>query len=147
MNIDLVKYSGRWYEILRIQNSFERGMEDVFAEYDLMSDGKLKVVNSGYRDGKFKSITGKAHSVDKLNTKLKVSFRWPFTGDYWVLDLDKDYSWSMVGSPCRKYLWILSRKPYLSQQVILNLERRALLLGFDTKKLTVTPQSRNINKV
>lgn len=113
--VDLKKYLGRWYDIAHYPFYFQKDCNGSIAEYSLKENGDIQVVNScnkGSLDGPVKKVKGKAWVVDKkTNAKLKVQFFWPFSGDYWILDIAKDYSWVIVGHPERKYLWILSRKP------------------------------------
>jgi len=119
-NVDLDRYLGRWYEIARFPNSFEKNCEGVTADYAMRPDGLISVVNTCRKDsasGAIKTAKGRARIVDKTtNAKLKVSFFGPFWGDYWILDLADDYSLSLVGEPSGRYLWILSRTPIISQK-------------------------------
>ncbi len=114
--VDLSRYLGRWYELARYEAPFQRGCDGVTADYSLNSDGSIKVVNrchKGAVDGPVKTATGKARLVDGSDgAKLRVSFFGPFYEDYWVLDHADDYSWSIVGEPSGRYLWILSRSPH-----------------------------------
>ena len=136
---DLDRYLGRWYEIARYDHSFERDLVGTTAEYSLLKDGKIKVVNSGHLgtlDGPYHESIGKAKpNKNGLAGQLRVSFFGPFYGDYYILDLAPDYSYSVVGSSSPKYLWILSRTPQLTTEVknkiVRNLQRR----GYDTNKL------------
>ena len=119
--LDLQKYLGTWYEIARYNHRFERGLAGVTADYSIREDGKIKVLNSGYKkslDGRFKQAEGKAYLPDpELEPgKLKVSFFWNFYGDYFVLDLDENYQWAIVGHPEKKYGWILSRTKSISEE-------------------------------
>ena len=109
--VDIEQYKGTWYEIARFEHSFEEGCKNVTATYQLRKDNKIKVINqcTDTKSNKRKESIGVAYATDKSNSKLKVSFFRPFYGDYWILDLDKKYSYALVGSPDRKYLWILSR--------------------------------------
>ena len=113
--VDLDRYLGTWYEIASFPAWFQRGCTGVTAEYSMRDDGMIEVVNScrkGSLDGKFKQSTGRARVVDtETNAKLKVSFFGPFWGNYWIIGLDPDYQWAVVGVPNHKYLWILSRTP------------------------------------
>ena len=119
-NVDLDRYLGRWYEIARFPNSFEKNCEGVTADYALRDDGLIRVVNTCRKDsasGKIETAKGRARIVDEqTNAKLEVSFFSPFWGDYWILDLADDYSLSLVGEPSGRYLWILSRTPTISQE-------------------------------
>ena len=113
--VDLDRYLGTWYEIASYPAWFQKGCTGSTATYSLQTDGRIRVVNQCFRkslDGPRKTSTGKAVVVDgSSNAKLKVWFFWPFKGDYWIIDLDPDYRWAVVGVPSRKYLWILSRTP------------------------------------
>lgn len=116
--LDLDKFLGKWYEIARYDHSFERGMSGVTATYSMREDGKIKVLNQGYKgglNGKLSQAVGKAKVPNPLEPgKLKVSFFWIFYGDYFVLELDEqNYQWALIGSSSEKYLWILSRTPQL----------------------------------
>ena len=119
-NVDLDRYLGRWYEIARLPNNFEKNCEGVTADYSMRDDGLIRVVNTCRKEsasGKIDVANGRARIVDETtNAKLKVSFFGPFWGDYWILDLDEDYSLSLVGEPSGRYLWILSRTPTISQE-------------------------------
>ncbi len=138
--LDVQRYLGTWYEIARFNHSFERGLVGVTAKYSLRDDGKIKVVNSGYKDslnGKFSQAEGKAKIPDPINNpaKLKVSFFLFFYGDYYVMELDKDYQWAVIGSSSDKYLWILSRKPQIKQDLYNELRERLKKRGYDVSKL------------
>lgn len=135
--VEVKRYLGKWYEIGRYENRFEEGCEAVTAEYGLLDDGKVSVLNSchqGAVDGPLETADGKAKIVEGSgNAKLKVSFFGPFyVGNYWVLDHAKDYSWSIVGEPSGKYLWILARSPKQTAQQKEALWARAKALGYDT---------------
>ena len=142
--VDLARYLGRWYEIARYEAWFQRGCESVTADYALNKDGTIRVVNAcrqGSITGKRKAATGKAKIADAAtNAKLKVSFFGPFYGDYWVLDHADDYSWSIVGEPSGRYLWILSRQPHLTPEAFATLEARVKALGYDWSLVRVTQQ-------
>lgn len=145
-SFDLDRYLGKWYEIARYDHSFERDLVGCTAEYTLRDDGKIKVLNSGYLktlDGPYKESIGKAKA--RRNGKpgqLEVSFFGPFYGDYNILELAPDYSYSVIGSSSPRYLWILSRTPQLPTKVksiiISNLQQR----GYDTNKLIWVEQKR-----
>jgi apolipoprotein D and lipocalin family protein len=138
-NFDAKKYLGKWYEIARLDHSFERGLSDVSAEYSLRDDGGIRVVNRGYResDKRWKQIEGKAYFVNRPDVgRLKVSFFWPFYGSYIVIALDeKDYQYSLVCGPNRSYLWLLAREPKLDPSIRANLLDQAHDLGFATNQL------------
>jgi len=144
--VDLSRYLGRWYELARYENRFETGCEAVTAEYSLRDDGKINVLNSchqGTVDGEINTAEGSAYAVEgSNNAKLRVSFFWPFYGDYWVLDRADDYSWSIVGEPSGRYLWILTRSPHLSDKQAAKLIARAKALGYDTSLLYRPKQAR-----
>ena len=137
--IDLNKYLGKWYEIARFDHSFERDMQRVSAEYILMPDGKIKVINTGYRDGKYKETIGKAKTTDTSGL-LRVSFFLNFYSDYRILMIDKDYQYVLIGGNSPKYLWIMSRAPQLSDDVLQKLINAAKERGYDTEKLIFVEQ-------
>lgn len=139
--VDLSRYAGRWYEIARLPNRFEKKCADsVTATYTLRSDGKVDVVNRCRKaNGEYTTAKGKARIVDKkTNAKLKVTFFWPFYGDYWILDLGPDYEYAVVGAPNRDYLWILSRTPQLDEQLYQHLLREMATRGFATDRMIRT---------
>jgi apolipoprotein D and lipocalin family protein len=140
--VELKSYLGKWYELARYENRFEKGCDGVTAEYSLAEDGQVNILNTcGQRDGKpGKSSKGKAKIVpESNNAKLKVSFFGPFyVGDYWVLDHADDYTWSIVGEPSGKYLWILSRNAHPSQGFRDELIKRVAELGYETKLIRET---------
>lgn len=143
-NVDLPRYAGTWYEIARIPNRFEKGCVAVTATYTLRADGRVDVLNRcelEHLGGSVDQAQAVARVVDDAtNAKLAVQFFWPFHGDYWVLALDRDYQWAIVGTPSRDYLWILSRTPQMKPSLYGLLVDRAAELGFDTKRLQLTPQ-------
>ena len=116
--VDIQRYLGAWHEIARYENSFEKGCIGASATYTLAKDKSLKVLNRCFdQNGKeIASATGEAYSVDATNTKLKVSFFWPFYGDYWIIKLAEDYRYSIVSESRKKYLWILSRTKELTSK-------------------------------
>jgi apolipoprotein D and lipocalin family protein len=144
-NFDTTRYLGKWYEIARLDHSFERGLSHVTADYSLRQDGGLKVLNRGYKDAdaKWKEAEGKAYFVDKKDVGyLKVSFFGPFYGSYIVFDLDQqDYSYSMISGPDKSYLWLLSRTPTMDPALQQRLVEKAQGLGFDTSKLIYVKQN------
>jgi apolipoprotein D and lipocalin family protein len=141
-SVDLQRYLGRWYEIARYEQGFQKGCEGVTADYALRPDGSISVVNRCRKPGgKISEARGRAKIVDRTtNAKLKVSFFGPFFGDYWVLDRDKDYQWAIVGEPSGRYLWLLSRRPVLDEAEMERLIGRAEALGYDTSMLRRTRQ-------
>ncbi|HON53915.1 MAG TPA: lipocalin family protein [Bacteroidales bacterium] len=119
--LDITKYVGTWYEIARYDHTFERGLVGVTATYTLLEDGFIQVVNKGFKDsltGKEKVARGKAY-IPNIETpsKLKVSFFLFFYSDYYVLELDKQYQWAVVGSKSDAYLWILYREPHMNSEL------------------------------
>ena len=144
--VDLTRYVGKWYEIARLPAWFQRDCTgDTTATYTLRPEGRITVVNECRKaDGRMKSAKGVAKLASKtgLNSKLKVTFFWPFYGDYWILDLDPEYRWAVVGEPRRKYLWILSRQPELDQAVYEQIVERAAKQGYDVSRLMVTRHGR-----
>ena len=136
---DLNRYLGTWYEIARLDHSFERGLSSITATYSLRDDGGVKVINRGYdaEEGEWDEAEGKAYFVgDEDVGQLKVSFFGPFYGGYNVIELDKDgYQYSMVAGPDRSYLWILSRTPGMDSEVLQTLIAKARDLGFPTDEL------------
>ena len=141
---ELEKYLGTWYEIARLDHSFERGLINVSATYTIRKDGGIDVLNKGFdsRSGKWKQIKGRAYFVkDKATGRLKVTFFWPFYGGYNVINLDKEnYSYAMVCGPTRSYLWILAREKSLDKKVIDNLIEDAKKSGFKTDGLIFVKQ-------
>ncbi len=138
-NLDIDKYLGKWYEIARFNHSFERNLVGVTATYSKDKNGKIKVVNAGYKhsfDGKRSEAVGKAKIPNENNSaKLKVSFFLFFYGDYFVLELDDNYNWALIGSSSDKYLWILSRKPVMDDALYNNLLDKLTNRGYDVSKL------------
>jgi len=143
-SVDLDRYLGRWYEIASYPMYFQKGCTATTADYSLREDGLIEVINSCRKktlDGKLKQAKGKAKVVDtETNAKLKVSFFGPFWGDYWVIDLDPDYQWAVVGGPKRKYLWILSRKPQMDPALYDEIVARLPGKGYDPNGLKTTEQ-------
>ncbi len=140
-SVDLHRYVGNWYEIARYPNRFEKDcVSDVTARYSLRDDGKIEVVNSCRRaDGKIKTAKGSAKIIDpQSNAKLKVTFFWPFYGDYWIVQLDPEYRYAVVSEPKRNYLWILSRTPRLPADTYTQILSRIREQGFDPSRL-ITP--------
>lgn len=146
-DFEIEKYLGTWYEIARLDHSFERGLSNVTAQYSLLDNGGVRVINRGYNNakGEWDEAEGKAYFVgDPTVGMLKVSFFGPFYGAYNVIALDeKDYQWSLVAGPDTDYLWILSRSPQLDEDVYDELVAVAASLGFDTGALIVVDQSKH----
>lgn len=143
-NVDLDRYLGKWYEIAKYPAWFERDLVAITAEYSLKKNGKILVLNSGrYKtfDGKLKTAKGMAKIPDpKTPAKLKVSFFWPFYGNYWIIELDKEYGWVVIGEPSRKYLWILSRELKMDEATYSMLLDRISHHGYDISKIDKTQQ-------
>lgn len=146
-DFDAQRYLGRWYEIARLDHSFERGLESVNATYSLRDDGGIRVVNRGFdtEDGEWREAVGKAYFVeDDSIAHLKVSFFGPFYGSYVVFDLDRrDYDTAFVSGYNRSYLWLLARSPSVSESVKADFVRQADALGFATDELVWVDQSRS----
>lgn len=141
--VDLKRYGGDWHEIARYPNWFQRKCTGaVTASYSPLPDGAIRVVNACREaDGSKKSVQGRATVVpDSGNAKLKVSFFGPFTGEYWIIGLDKNYQWALVGHPSRKYLWILARQPGMNEKLYERLVTLAVEKGYDAGKIVRTPQ-------
>lgn len=142
--VDLDRYSGRWYEFARLPNWFEGNCHGVTAEYSRKPNGEIRVVNTcrkGGPAGPVDRIEGRAQVVDPVsNAKLRVAFFWEFWAPYWVLDLDPDYRWSIVGEPSGRYFWILTRDPVPSPALRADLLQRAARLGYDASKFEFPQQ-------
>jgi len=137
--VDLRRYSGTWYEIARLPNFFERKLKCTSATYTLRADGKITVLNAGnYLSDPKKSTSsaGVAWIPDKNSpAKLKVQFFWPFSGDYWIMELDKEYRYVLVGDPATKYLWILAREKKMEESTYRMLLQKAVDNGYDVKSI------------
>jgi apolipoprotein D and lipocalin family protein len=138
-HVDLERYLGKWYEIAHLPFRFEDDCTDITATYSLSKDGNVSVLNECLRNGKLKQAKGKAKVVDKnTGAKLKVTFFWPFSADYWIIDLGKDYDYAVVGTPNRRYLWILSRTPQMDDMLFSQLIESVKSKGFDVNNLIKT---------
>jgi lipocalin len=142
MTVDLQRYLGQWYEIARLDHYFERGMEQTVAEYTKLDDGYIQVINSGFKDGNFKTSVGKAR-VTATPGLLRVSFFGPFYSDYRILMLDENYQYALVGGSSYEYLWILSRTPVISNAVKSMILVEAQRRGYDIDKLIWVKQNLN----
>jgi apolipoprotein D and lipocalin family protein len=143
--VDLDRYAGRWYEIASIPQRFQRGCVASSAKYTRLADGRIRVENEcrdGSFDGDLRRVEGVAWPADPNGSraKLKVQFFWPFRGDYWVIDLDPEYRYAVVGHPSRQYLWILSRTRSMDGALYESLVERIEKLGYDVSDLRRTPQ-------
>ena len=142
--VDLARYAGKWFEIGSFPMFFQRNcLGDTTAEYALGPDGKVQVTNRCRNaDASFEVAIGSATVVEGWNnSRLKVSFFWPFKADYWVIGLDADYRWAVVGNPNRKYLWLLSRTPQLPPALLEAALAAASAQGFDLSQLRYTRQT------
>jgi apolipoprotein D and lipocalin family protein len=139
--VDLRRYMGTWFEIARYPHRFQQGCVGSSATYALLEDGTVDVLNRCGRGpaGEISSAKGKARVVDsKTKAKLKVTFFWPFSGDYWIIDLGEKYDYAVVGHPSRKYLWILSRTPQMDDGLYRQILMRLVNQGYDTSRLIRT---------
>ena len=144
-NVDLNKYAGKWYEIARFPHSFEKNLVGVTATYSLKENGKIEVLNEGFKntlDGVRSKAVGKAKIPDLSEPgRLKVAFFWIFYADYFVLELDSvNYQYAMIGSSSDKYFWILSRTPQMDADVYNMLLEKARKRGYNLDKLYMVPQ-------
>jgi len=146
-SVDLDKYLGLWYEIASFPASFQKGCRCSTAEYQQVPNRKyirvinkcLKIKSSG---SKMSFAKGKAFIVKGSgNARLKVQFLWPFRGDYYIIELDEEYRYVVVGHPGRKYLWILSREPYMGTEMYSMLMERVKNQGYDISHLQKTKQN------
>lgn len=140
--VELNKYLGTWYEIARFEHFFERDCKNVTANYSMIDVETIKVINrcTKIQTNEKKEAIGRAYAIDETNSKLKVSFFRPFYGDYWVLMLDENYKYAVVGTPSREYLWILARDSKLDEKIKNGILEKLPSLGFDTSKLIWTIQ-------
>ena len=143
--VDLSRYIGKWYEIASFPMFFQRKcVANTTAEYQSNDSGGIRVLNRCNTEKGVDEALGVATVVPGFgNSRLKVSFFWPFTGDYWILGLDPEYRFAVVGSPNRKYLWILSRTPQLPAPLLDAALAAAQAQGFDVKELRYTSQKAN----
>jgi len=140
-SVDLTRYAGTWYEIAGYPNRFQKGCTETSAVYTLLPDGTIEVLNRCMRAGKEDTIKGTARVADSVtNAKLKVTFFWPFSGDYWIIDLGERYEYAVVTNPGRTYLWVLSRTPRLEEATYLRIQAWLQTKRFDTAKLVRTLQ-------
>jgi apolipoprotein D and lipocalin family protein len=138
--VDLGRYVGQWFEVASFPMFFQRQcVGDTTAQYALRPDGDISVVNRCRTEDGFAEASGKAWTVEGTgNAQLKVSFFWPFRSDYWVIGLDEDYQWAVVGNPNRKYLWVLSRTPHPGRESLDKALLAARNQGFDLSQLRYT---------
>ncbi len=138
--VDLNRYLGKWYEIARLPNSFQKNCFCSTAEYTIIDEETIRVINKCKKDsinGEIDEVKGKAFVVSgSNNAKLKVQFFWPFKGDYWIIELDEEnYSYAVVGHPNRKYLWILAREPVMDASLYASLIEKIKAKGFNTDNI------------
>ncbi|QLE86669.1 lipocalin [Shewanella sp. Scap07] len=145
-NFELSKYLGTWYEVARLDHSFERGMSAVTATYSMREDGGVKVLNRGFIDAEqqWDDAQGKAYFVDGTDVgHLKVSFFGPFYGAYVVYELDAEYQYAFITSYSRDYLWFLSRTPTVDEALMARFSQQAKQMGFASEQIIWVDQSRN----
>lgn len=143
--VDLDRYLGKWFELARHENRFQKGLDAVTADYAREPDGRIRIVNAGRRSGKAgERSVAEGHAIvadETTNAKLKVSFFGPlYTGDYWVLDHGDEYDWAIVGEPSGRYLWILTREARPAPGTTQALLERVEALGYDRWALRITRQ-------
>jgi apolipoprotein D and lipocalin family protein len=143
LSVDLARYTGKWFEIASFPMFFQRNcIGDTTAESAATDNRAISVRNRCRTVSGFDEATGKATVVDGSgNSQLQVSFLWPFKADYWVLGLDPEYRWAVVGNPNRKYLWVLSRQPQLPPEQLEAALATAKAQGFDLAELDYTAQA------
>lgn len=143
-SFELEPYLGKWYEIARLDHSFERGLSNITAEYQLREDGGVTVINRGYskEDQSWKQAEGKAYFVDDSSTgHLKVSFFGPFYSSYIIFDLDENYNYAFISGYNHDYLWLLSRKPEVDSETLNRFKKTALEKGFNIDELILVEQN------
>jgi len=143
--VDLDRFVGRWYEIASFPQRFQQGCVATTATYSRRDDGRIRVVNEcrdGSFDGDLRRVEGVAWVADpeKSSARLEVQFFWPFRGDYWIVDLDPDYRWAVVGHPDRTYGWILSRTPGMDEKTYEAILGRLREQAYDTARFGRTLQ-------
>ena len=148
---ELDRYMGKWYEVARLDHSFERGLDNISAEYSLRDDGGVKVINSGFskEEKEWEQAEGKAYFVNETDVgHLKVSFFGPFYGAYVIFELDREnYQYAFVSGPDTSYLWLLARTPELDQAIVSRFKKRSQELGFDTDKLIYVKHDKPAKKM
>ena len=148
--LDTQRYLGTWYEVARLDHSFERGLSNVTADYSMREDGGLRVINRGYstEEGDWQQAEGRAYTIEEDQPgHLKVSFFGPFFGSYVVFELDPDYQYAFVAGNTANYLWLLARTPAISDELKTHFLQRAENLGFAVDELIFVDQSLNQNSV
>jgi apolipoprotein D and lipocalin family protein len=142
--LDLKKFQGTWYEIAHNPWFPEKGCFSMIAHYKLIEDNNIEVTNicrkNGF-DGEISKVTGKAWLAEPgIKAKWEVQFIWPFTLDYWVIDLEENYNYAVIGEPDRDNLWILSRKPIIEKGLLSKIIETTKSKGYDLSNLILTPQ-------
>ena len=148
--LDLKKFQGIWYEIAHNPWFPEKGCFSMIAHYKLIEDNNIEVTNicrkNGF-DGKISKVTGTAWLADpKIKAKWEVQFIWPFTLDYWVIDLEENYNYAVIGEPDRENLWILSRKPIMRKELLSRIIKTTKSKGYDLSDIIITPQDPHYSK-
>lgn len=139
--LNISRFMGKWYEIARYEHRFEKDMTHVSATYTLRADGKIEVLNEGYKNGELQQIKGRAKQPDAADPgKLKVSFFLWFYSDYYILEVGADYDYVLVGSSTDKYLWIMYREKQMPQQLLDELLEKLRARGYDTGRLLFVNQ-------
>ena len=142
-NFEINRYLGKWYEIARLDHSFERGLQAVTAEYSMREDGGIRVINSGLNTDTQanQEAEGRAYFVEEPGLGyLKVSFFGPFFGSYVIFELDENYQYAFIAGNTTNYLWLLARTPEVSEALVDQFISRASQLGFDTSQLIFVDQ-------
>ena len=138
-NFDINGYQGVWYEIMRLDHSFERGLSNVTATYELRDDGTVSVLNRGFNseECEWSEAEGVAEfQGDQTVASLSVTFFWPFAGGYHVFELDQEnYTYAAVSGPSKEYLWLLARQPKITTEIRNQLVRKAAQIGFPVENL------------
>ena len=140
-SVNLEKYSGLWYDYAHLPARFLEGCDNITAEYKIENTRYISVYNRCVKSstGKLSNIKGKAFIEEgSNNAKLKVQFFWPFKAKYWILDIDDDYKYALVGGPSRTYLWVLSRTPEMDEELYNELIQKARALGFPVERMIKT---------
>jgi apolipoprotein D and lipocalin family protein len=145
--LDPARYIGRWYEIAFIPHGFERGCSNMTETYTRAVDGRINVLNECLRDGKPQQTRAVAwHNGPGRNGEFNIRSVWPLNSPYWVIALDPQYQWAMVGHPSRRSLWILSRKRHLDFTIYKQLIHQAVSLGYDPAQIQQMSQSKQRNQ-
>lgn len=142
-NVNLEKYSGHWYEIARLPFFFEKGLVGCESNYTFDKNGALHIENTGHKDslnGPVKVAKATATPKDSSNSKLLIRYSVPIYAPYYIIDVDNDYKWALVGEPSRDNLWIISREKNLDGKIYSKLVEKAKQQGFEVDKLIKTPQ-------